>query len=157
MKTTLLQVSRALSEIAGAHVQVADYFWGDWSDSFEGRVQKYPAVVCNVTPFVPFTKITSITVNIIVVDQVARDQSNLNEVESDTLQILHDFFRVMKHSPNWKDFCAIQTAGVNLKFKDKSPDEVAGWQMAITIKMIESEGLCDLPLSDYNFNKKIKC
>lgn len=88
---------------------------------------------------------------------MATDHSNLNEVESDTLQILHDFFRVMKHSPNWKNFCSVVTANADLKFKDKSPDEVAGWQMVITIKLIESVGLCDLPLTDYDFNKKIQC
>jgi len=158
MKTTLRQLDRALKAIAdGLPQTVADYFWGDWQDSFEGRVQKYPAVVCNIQPNGTFTKITTLTLNIIVVDRVAKNQSNLNEVESDTLQTLHDFFRVMKHSPNWKDFCAMQTAGPNLKFKDSSPDEVAGWQGSFTLKLMESMGLCDLPLVDYDFNKKIKC
>lgn len=157
MKTTLRQIDRALKAIAAGHDLKPDYFWGDWQDSFEGRTQKYPAIVCNVAPNVPFTKVTQITLNIIAVDQVATDHSNLDEVESDMLQLLHDYFRVMKHSPNWKDFCVVVTANTDLKFKDKSPDEVAGWQMVITIKLIESEGLCDLPLSGYDFNKKIKC
>ncbi len=158
MKVTLRQIDKAVEEIAKAMAQtVADYFWGDWSDSFEGRVQKYPAIVCNVEPAIPFSKITTLTLNIICVDQVSSDQKNLNEVESDTLQILHDFYRVMKHSPNWKDFCSVQSAGTNLKFKDSSPDQVAGWQMPIILKLIESEGLCDIPLTDYDFNKKINC
>ena len=157
MKTTLRQIDRALQEIAKGHTLKPDYYWGDWSDAFEGRIQKYPAIICNVQPVVTFTKITSLSINIIAVDQISRDQSNLNEVESDTLQILHDFFRVMKHSPNWKDFCAIQSSGTNLKFKDSAADQVAGWQNSTTIKLMESEGLCDLPLDDYDFTKKIRC
>lgn len=156
MKTTLRQIDRALKDIAVAMpLTVADYFWGDWADSFEGRVQKYPAVVCNVSTPIPFSKVTTITLNIIAADQVSAD--NLNEVESDTLQIIHDFYRVMKHSPNWKRFCAIDTARVDMKFKDRSPDEVAGWQGVFTIKLIESEGLCDLPLIDYDTSKNVNC
>jgi hypothetical protein len=157
MKTTLRQIDRAVQRIAEGHDLKPDYFWGDWQDSFEGRVQRYPAIVCAVQPGVSLSKVTTLTLTIIAVDQVSRDQKNLKEVESDTLQILHDFFRVMKHSPNWKEFCAVTSANAPLKFKDKSPDEVAGWQIAVTLKLIESEGLCDLPLSDYDFTKKIKC
>jgi hypothetical protein len=158
MKTTLRQLDQALETLAkGMPRTVADYFWGDWNDSFEGRVQKYPAIVCNVSPNIPFSKVTTLTLNIVCVDQVSSDQKNLKDVESDTLQVLHDFYRVIKHSPNWKGFCAIQSAGANLKFKDSSPDEVAGWQSSIVLKLIESEGMCDIPLVDYDINKKINC
>lgn len=157
MKTTLRQIDRALQDVAQNHVQVNDYFWGDWTDSYEGRNQSYPAIVCNVETPANFSKITRITLNIICVDQVARDQSNLKDVESDTLQILHDFFRIMKHSPNWKEFCVVESATPDLKFKDASPEEVAGWRLKMVIKLIESEGLCDIPVGDYDTNKKIKC
>lgn len=155
MKTTLRQIDKALEAIAIGHKSVADYFWGDWPDSFESRVQKYPAVVCNVQTPVTFTKITTITLNVIVADQISAN--NLKEVESDTLQILHDFYRVLKHSPNWKEFAVVETARSDLKFKDRSPDEVAGWQGTYTLKLIESQGLCDLPLSNYDYNQKINC
>jgi hypothetical protein len=157
MKTTLRQLDRGVGAIAEGHDAVADYYWGDWVDSFEGRVQKYPASIANVSPSVSFGKVTRLTLNIIIVDQVASDQSNLKDVESDTLQTLHDFYRVFKHSPNWKEFCVVESANVPIKFKDSTPDEVAGWQGSFTIKLIESEGLCDLPLSEYDFTKKIKC
>lgn len=157
MKTTLRQIDKALEEIARAHVQVADYFWGDWSDSFEGREQKYPAIVCNVETPVDFTRVSLLTIHVICVDQVATDQSNLKDVESDTLQIVHDFCKVMKYSESWKGICAVQSATADLKFKDKSPDEVAGWQGTIKIKLIEELGMCDLPLEGYDETKKINC
>lgn len=157
MKVTLRQLDKALQKIAEAHELKPDYFWGDWSDSFEGRVQRYPAIVCNVKTPVTFGKVTTIQLNIIAVDQVANGEVNLKDVESDTLQILHDFYRVLKYAPNWNAFCSVQSATGDLKFKDSSPDQVAGWQTTLSIKLIDSIGLCDLPLDNYDFNSKINC
>lgn len=156
MHTTLRQLDQALGLIAASHQQLADYFWGDWPDSFEGRVQKYACMVCNVSAAPMFNRVTTdLPLNIIVADQVARDQSNLKDVESDTLQILRDVYNVIRNSPNWQAFCVIKTANVPIKFKDKSPDEIAGWQMQLVIKLIDSRGLCDLPLINYDFNKPV--
>jgi hypothetical protein len=157
MKTTLRQIDAALAKVATGHVQVADYFWGDWADSFSDRKQLYPAIVCNIPPGPIFAKITTLQLNVICVDQVATDQTNLKEVESDTLQILHDYYKVLKYSPNWRAFCVVSAANVPLKFKDECPDQVAGWQLVLTLKLIESEGLCDIPLEDYDTNAPIKC
>ena len=158
MKTTLRQINKGLSKIAEKHLQVADYFWGDWGDFFNGgKNRKYLAVIANVTPPITFSSITEINLNLIAVDQVKDDNFNLDEVESDTLQVLHDFYRILKHSPNWKDIGAIRTNIAPLKFKDKGDDEVAGWQTTLTYKLIESIGICDLPMDDYDFTKKIKC
>lgn len=156
MKTTLRQLDKALERIADAHVQVADYFWGDFADSFEGRVQKYPAIIANVSTPIPFGKVTTVQLNLICVDQVGtNNQRLLNEVESDTLQILQDFFRTMKHSPNWREFGVVSSANADLKFKIDSPDEVAGWKVTYLVKLMESEGLCDLPLIDYDFDAPV--
>lgn len=156
MRTTLRQLDQAFKEIASSHQQLADYFWGDWADSFEGRIQQYPCLVVNVPPPFTFERVTTVLqLNIIVADQVNRDQSNLKEVESDTLQILQDIYRIVRSSPNWNEFCVIKQMTGGIKFKDSSPDEVAGWQITLSLKMIDSRGLCDLPLDDYDFNKKI--
>lgn len=157
MKTTLRQLDKALQKIAEAHALKPDYFWGDWADSFEGRVQTYPAIVCNVQTPIIFGKVTTLQLNIIAVDQISAKETNLKEVESDTLQILHDFYRVLKYSPNWNSFCSVQSASNNLKFKDSSPDQVAGWQTTLSIKILENTGLCDLPLDEYDYNQKINC
>lgn len=156
MQTTLRQLDQEFALIAASHQQLADYFWGDWADSFEGRAQKYPALVVNVPTPVTFERVTTVLpINIIVADQVKQDQSNLKEVESDTLQILHDLYQLLRSSPNWNAFGVIKTASVPIKFKDKSPDEVAGWQLTINLKMIDTRGLCDLPFTGYDFNRKI--
>jgi len=158
MKTTLRQIDKGLEKIAaGLKLQVADYFWGDWPDSYNHRAQKYPAVVCNVPPGLSFTKITTLQLNIICVDQVAEGQTNLKEVESDTLQTLHDIYKVLKFSPNWQEFCVVSSCSVPLKFKDSCPDVVAGWQATLTMKLIETVGLCDIELQDYDTTEKIKC
>jgi hypothetical protein len=159
MKTTLRQLDKALEAIAtGMPLTVADYFWGDWRDSFTDRVQKYPAVVCNVSAPVGMTsRVTRMQLNVICVDQVTRDSKNLKDVESDTLQVLHDFVKVIRSSPNWRDFCVVESASAGIKFKDLSPDQVAGWQVTINLKLMETGGLCDIPLVDYDINKKINC
>lgn len=156
MHTTLRQLDQALELIAQSHQQLADYYWGDWADAFEGRVCKFGLMVCNVSAAPSFNRVTTnIPLNIAVADQVAQDQSNLKEVESDTLQILRDIYNVIRNSPNWQAFCVIESANVPIKFKDKSADEVAGWQMQLVLKMIDSRGLCDLPLDNYDTEKPI--
>lgn len=160
MKTTLRQLDKGLERIAEAHIQVEDYFWGDWEDAYDMKVRKFPLVVCNVSTPVTFSKITTLELNIIAVNQFDNEGNsnrNLNEVESDMLQILHDFFKTIKYGQNWKDFCAIQVANSNLKFKDGSADKVAGWQTTIVLKLMETMGTCDIPLEDYDFTKPIKC
>ena len=150
MKTTLRELDRAIEKIADSHDSLEDYFWGDWEDAYDGENRKYPLLLANVSTPVEFAKITTIKLNLAAVAQVARDQSNLKEVESDTLQYLHDVYKVMKYSPWWNGFCAVSQASVGLKFKDDSADQVAGWQVTLTIKMIEGFGLCDIPLTGYD-------
>ncbi len=157
MHTTLRQLDKAFSEIAASHQQLADYFWGDWADSFEGRAQKYACMVVNVPPPFTFERTTTvIPINIIIADQVAQDQSNLKDVESDTLQILHDVYQIVRSSPNWNAIGVIKAMSGAIKFKDSTPDQVAGWQMTLQLKMIDARGLCDLPFNNYDFNKPIR-
>ena len=149
MKTTLRQLDKGIEGIAEAHIQVEDYFWGDWEDGFDSKERKFPFIVANVSTPVAMSKITTLELNLICVDQIKNDDSNLKEVESDTLQILHDFFKTIKYAQNWKDFCAIAYANSNLKFKDAGADKVAGWQLTVNLKLMETTGTCDLPLLDY--------
>lgn len=156
MHTTLRQLDRALEAIAVSHQQIADYAWGDWTDVFESKVRKFMFMFCNVSAAPVFNRVTTeIPLNIAVMDQVAQDQSNLKDVESDTLQALRDIHDVIRSSPNWQKFCTIKTATVPIKFKDKSSEEVAGWQMQLVLKMIDNRGLCNLPLENYDSTKKI--
>lgn len=156
MKVTLRQLDQEFALMAASHQQLADYFWGDWADSFEGRVQQYPVMVVNIPTPVTFERVTTVLpINIIIADQVKQDNSNLKEVESDTMQILRDVYALIKSAPNWNAFGVIKTANIPIKFRDKSPDETAGWQMTINLKMIDSRGLCDLPFDAYDTNKKI--
>lgn len=156
MKTTLRQLDRALAELTASHSQVNSYFWGDWVDSFEGRNQTFPAIVCNVTDPKFEQQVTSINLNIICTDQVTKGREILAEVESDTLQILRDYYQALKNGKNWNDLFTITGASVPLKFKDSSPDEVAGWMLTLNLNLAEGSRLCDLPFT-YDFTKKINC
>lgn len=158
MHVTLRQLDKALEAIATGHDQLADYFWGDWRDAFDqGVTRKFSIMVCNVSAAPTFNRVTTdLPINIAIADQVAKDHSNLKEVESDTMQMLRDVYNIIRNSPNWTAFCAIKTATVPIKFKDSTPDEVAGWQMQIVLKLIDSRGLCDLPLTNYDFNQPIR-
>src|SRR3990167_540070 len=97
MKVTLRQLDQEFALMAASHQQLADYFWGDWADSFEGRVQQYPVMVVNIPTPVTFERVTTVLpINIIIADQVKQDNSNLKEVESDTMQILRDVYALIK-------------------------------------------------------------
>jgi hypothetical protein len=158
MRISLRQLDREMQGLVQSHVQVDSYFWGDWSDSFEGRVQQYPAVVVNVPSGVSFfEKTTELQLNVICVAQVTKGQENLKEVESDTLQILRDIYQALRFGENWNAYAIVKNASAPIKFKDTSPDEVAGWQMTLDLKLIDASQLCDLPFENYNFTKKLIC
>jgi hypothetical protein len=139
-------------------VQLNDFYYGDWQEAHEGRVATFPLNVVNIATPVGFdNQVTNLIVNVIVCDQVAKDHSNLDEVESDTLQILHDLYKVVRNAENWQRVLIVTRASAAVKFRDATPDEVAGWQMQLSVKMAETSGLCDIPLDGYSFTDSLKC
>ena len=100
-------------------------------------------------------RLVTLTVELMVMDKVFNDKSNQFEVESDTLQIIGDLYSVINYSIRWNDFSKVSQASSARKFVSKGEDIVTGWAQSIQLEITRENGICDLPIKDYDFNKLI--
>lgn len=154
MKTSPNQIRVELKEIAEKHLQTNSFYWGDLLDAVKQDAISYPLVNCYY-PSGSFQYNTStIQLVIEVGDKLYKDSSNLNDIESDTLQIVRDFFNVINKSPRWKRIGKIQNATLN-KFKWATGDEIAGHRLTMNFILRDISGVCDLPILDYDYDRDI--
>ena len=151
MKKSINQLKIELKEIAEAHLQVNSFYWGDIIDATHQTAIQYPLMNCYY-PNGSFNFNTSVVQIVIEVgDKLYKDSSNLNDVESDTLQMIRDVYQIINKSVRWKTFGKVQNATYN-KFKWSTADEIAGHRLTVNFALRDSSGVCDLPLVGYDYD-----
>ena len=151
MKVTLNQINRELEEIQKAHLQVNNYYWGDFLKAYKRNVFDYTLMCCYTTTGDFQRKLSGQQIIIIVADKVYKDDSNLNDTESDTLQVLRDIFNTIDHSPRWRKMMTVRSASTN-KFIERGGDEVAGHVLTLNVDLKDSYSVCGLPMPNYDFD-----
>jgi hypothetical protein len=152
MKSTLNQLNIELQAIADAHLQVNTYYWGDFLNAINASTVTYPLMCCFVTGN-GFEKNTiPLTINVIIADKFYKSgrEGNLNDTESDTLQVVRDVYEVIKNSPRWQNLGKVTGSTAN-KFLEKGADESAGWVLTIQFTLYDNQSICDLPMIGYDF------
>lgn len=150
MITSINQLSDELKAIQEAHYQLNSYYFGEFNLALQNRGLEYPLLVCDYNNGSINVSNTSVQLFIIVADKVYKDNSNLIETKSDTLQICRDIFNVMKKSQRWQVLGRV-TQGNVTSFVERGKDEVAGHVMNVTIELRDTNGICELPLNGYDF------
>jgi hypothetical protein len=150
MITSINQLSAELKAIQESHYQLNSYYFGEFNLALQNRELEYPLLVCDYNNGSVNVSNTSVQLFIIVADKVYKDNSNLIETKSDTLQICRDIFNVMKKSQRWQVLGRV-TQGNVTSFVERGKDEVAGHVMNVTIELRDTNGICDLPLNGYDF------
>ena len=150
MITSINQLSDELKVIQEAHYQLNSYYFGEFNLALQNRGLEYPLLVCDYNNGSINVSNTSVQLFIIVADKVYKDNSNLIETKSDTLQICRDIFNVMKKSQRWQVLGRV-TQGNVTSFVERGKDEVAGHVMNVTIELRDTNGICELPLNGYDF------
>jgi len=150
MITSVNQLSAELKAIQDSHYQLNSYYFGEFNLALQNRELEYPLLVCDYNNGSINVSNTSVQLFIIVADKVYKDNSNLIETKSDTLQICRDIFNVMKKSQRWQVLGRV-TQGNVTSFVERGKDEVAGHVMNVTIELRDTNGICDLPLNGYDF------
>jgi hypothetical protein len=95
---------------------------------------------------------TQLSLRIYVADKLFKDWSNLNDVESDTLQTCRDIFNIMNNSTRWQSIGRVQSCTVT-KFINRGGDEVAGHEMTVNFLVRDRDGICGLPLENYDYDQ----
>jgi hypothetical protein len=158
MLVSLKQMEKALHAIQVAHPVMKSFFFGEWGDALAEKEIVYPYLVASIATPVNFDKkVDNLTISLTFAGKVFTTVlpdgtifSNLNDINSDLLQVGRDFYDVLRGAPNWQAFGVVTSASAPVYFRDRGADSTAGWQILINIKMINPGGYsCEVPLIDY--------
>jgi hypothetical protein len=150
MITSINQLNSELQAIQDAHYQLNDYYFGEFNLALQKRDLLYPVMICDYNTATLNQNLSSVQMFITIADKVYKDNSNLIETKSDTLQICRDLFNIIKKSQRWGAIGRVTQGSVNA-FVERGKDEVAGHVMNITIDLLDSNGICNLPMNGYDF------
>jgi hypothetical protein len=151
MKTSINQINVELEAIQSAHLQLHSYYWGSMLDSVMSEVINYPLMNCFYPSGSMANNTTPTQIYIEISDKLYKDRSNLNDTESDTLQVCRDVFNIINRSPRWARIGRIDSASFT-KFWERTADEVAGHTLILNMTLFDSNSICNIPLNGYDFD-----
>lgn len=154
MITSVNKLSAELKAIQEAHYQLNSYYFGDFNLALQNRELNYPLMCCDYNNANLNISNTTIQMFVIIADKVYKDNVNLIETKSDTLQICRDIFNVIKKSNRWQKIGRITSSSVT-SFVERGKDELAGHVLNFSIELRDANGICELPLNGYNFETEI--
>tara|TARA_R110000868_G_scaffold119513_5_gene317257 strand:- start:80 stop:1312 length:1233 start_codon:yes stop_codon:yes gene_type:complete len=150
MKTTINQLMREFEAIEVAHDQLNTFFRGDLTRAVNENEIVYPLMCAYHTNASIEKKTDPLTITVVIADRVYDGLENLNDTDSDTLQVCRDVINVMRKSPRWQKIGRVQSVSTP-KFFEDSADKVCGHAMQIQFVLFDTESICDLPMSGYDF------
>lgn len=154
MKISVNQLRLELSDIEQSHLQLNTFFWGDFPRAVNEENINYP-LMASYFPNAGFLdNQTTLPITIVIADKIYDDYTNLNDVESDTLQICRDVFNIMNKSTRWQKLGRVESCSLT-KFIEGNADVCAGYVMTVNFTLRDSNSICDLPMSGYDFDQVI--
>ena len=99
---------------------------------------------------------TTYSIELLILDRVitGNDENKLNS-ENITHSIVRDLINVIGYSTRWRTFSDFTTNAPSQKYYDEFADAVTGWGVTIDLQVYNSNGICDLPVFDYDFNQPL--
>ena len=149
---TLNKLIEEIEAVANAHEMLNSFHYGEFLNIYQSGKIDYNTLLMNVNNATLDAHWITMNVELAVMDKVFKDKSSLNDVESDTLQILTDFYSVITTSFRWQSFSQVAAATPMRKFISKGEDQVTGWGQTVQLKIKRKNGLCDLPISGYDYD-----
>lgn len=148
---TLNRLIEEFQSLALANKFVSSFFYGDFADIIASNKIIHSAVLINTANGTIDENFITFQLEIAAMDKVFNDKSNQTEVESDAVQILQDIFSVVTYSKRWQSFSVFRGASPIRKFIQKGEDMATGWSMTLTLNIKRSNGICNIPVEDYDY------
>lgn len=146
------QIRLELAEIQANHKQLNSFFWGDFLRAYKENRLNYPLMGAFYPTSTLLRNQTQLQLRIYIADKLYKDWSNLNDIESDTLQTCRDIYNTMNNSTRWQTIGRVQSCSVT-KFINRGGDEVAGHEMTMNFLIRDRDGVCGLPMGSYDFDQ----
>ena len=169
---TLNQVIKRLKTIAIEHAQLnpmlqteasfSHFGFGDlWEEgqilTDDGTVitERFPLVWCNVqnasvsSQAAQANGLLQINMQLLFMDLVHKDETNENDVLSDTLQIATDYITELQDDDQFQTYHYIVDINGSLEpFTERFDEEVSGWSLSITFNIPYSANCLVVPKTD---------
>jgi len=153
--TPLNIIVRELRTLAQAHDQVKTFAYGHFLDVIKDNVVDYALVHVNIRSTNKAENANTFSIELGVMDKTFKDDSNIQDVESNTYQIFIDLFNIISYSPRWQTLGVVTSPSNPQKFRYKGADEVTGWGGTISFEIYEGLGFCDVPVTGYDYDAPI--
>jgi hypothetical protein len=155
MEQSLKQIIAEVKAISDAHLQLRSFRYGDVLDILKGERIEYACLFMNVSNATINNASVQLVVELLAMDKTFKDDKNKVDVENTMLRVINDISNVMNYSNRWNIFSDVLTSRPSRKYYDNYADVVTGWGMTLTIDVYNQNGICDLPLVDYDFDNPI--
>ena len=143
--TTFNTVVAAFETFAENHKQLNSFYSGEEWD-FQAKENLYPALVIAPDPAEIARGSVKITFRVLILDLCNRDNSNVDEIHSDTLQIFGDLFSEFRDNDDEYGFFIDDESIAPEPVREALDDIVAGWFSTITIEYPFSASTCNIPV-----------
>lgn len=148
---SILKIINEFEDICLAHDQVKSFRYGEFLDIIKSDVIDYTLCHLNIRQATRGEQSISYVLEFSVMDKTFKDISNINYVESNTLQIWNDIYNIVAYSPRWQDIGTVNTTSNPQKFRHRGDDEVTGWGGTILLEVYDEVGFCDVPVTGYDY------
>jgi hypothetical protein len=155
MEQSLKQIIAEVKAISDAHLQLRSFRYGDVLDILKGERIEYACLFMNVSNATINNASVQLVVELLAMDKTFKDDKNKVDVENTMLRVINDISNVMNYSNRWNVFSDVLTSRPSRKYYDNYADVVTGWGMTVTIDVYNQNGICDLPLVDYDYDTPI--
>ena len=151
MEKTLNQLMSELQIIAQSHLQIREFFQGDFIDAVSRDSVTYPLMVATLQPGSMTTSGINVNMIISMCDKYnIQEYRQINEIQSDCLQILNDI-RITLKQWRFSEFLDINGDISTTPFINRGPDVTAGWTMNLNVTIYDNDNWCAIPYDDYDF------
>ena len=153
MLTSLKEIINEFETLCLAHDEIKTFEYGDFLDIIKSNQIEYTAAMLNCSQFTPDpeNKTISYVFDLLVMDKTFKDNSNVVDVENQTALILSDLAMVINYSDRWQSLGIYNTPAPAFKYREKGADVVTGWGLSFIFNAIVETGLCDLPITGYDY------
>lgn len=140
------KIVKLLEDIASNHYQIRGFGFGDVWEYLASETPKTP-VLWGMTGNVSKTQAEiTYSYKLLIMDLVKRDESNENEVLSDTERIIFDVLAIL-NSSTYNDSFIFSSSNQLEPFTERFDNSVSGWAVDISFRVPIENDVCQVPSS----------
>ena len=146
MTKTYNQIISVFADLASKHKQL-NSFGSLQTWNWQAQKNVYPAALLVPVNSTIQQGIVTFRFDFHVMDLLNADKSNLNEVHSDTIQIINDFIAELCENQDVYGLVIDEASVSAVPFEETLDDVVAGWVATLDIKIQNSLDDCEAPFT----------